>query len=478
MRRPLWAGSMAAPGMEEFLAQVDASKLFEARGEVAVARAPARLDLMGGVADYSGSLVLQWPLREATFAAAQTAPTGRICIASSGSPGPSARMFDAALEDLFPGGKALSYEAARAWFAAEASRSWAAYAAGPLLVLAQERGAGPRGISILVHSSVPEGQGVASSAAIEVAVMLAVATALDIPLEPRDLALLCQRVENRIVGAPCGVMDQMTASCGRAHELLALLCQPAEVQGTIALPGDLEIWGLTSGVLHAVSGSPYTMARVGAFMGARILADLAGLSVSVGPGDATVRIVDPRWLGYLANVTPEEFESEFAGRLPESIAGDEFLERYKGTADPVTRIDPALTYSVLVPTRHPIYEHARIRRFSSLLRGPATPDSRIELGRLMLESHRSYSACGLGSAGTDLLTRLVRESGPDFFGAKITGGGSGGTVAVLGRRGADVRAIAEAYRAETGHAPWVFSGSSPGAGSLGSLRLGPSSPSP
>ena len=91
----------------------------------------------------------------------------------------------------------------------------------------------------------------------------------------------------------------------------------------------------------------------------------------------------------------------------------------------------------------------------------------------MYESHASYSACGLGSAGTDRLVALVKEAGQGsgLYGAKITGGGSGGTVAVLGRRGADVRAVASAYARETGQPPRIFSGSSPGAAAFGHVRM-------
>src|SRR5881396_4202661 len=82
------------------------------------------------------------------------------------------------------------------------------------------------------------------------------------------------------------------------------------------------------------------------------------------------------------------------------------------------------------------------------------------LGQLMFESHRSYSACGLGSDGTDRLVELVRAAGPEHgvFGAKITGGGSGGTVAVLGRTEAEsvVRELAARYATETGRAATVF----------------------
>ena len=93
----------------------------------------------------------------------------------------------------------------------------------------------------------------------------------------------------------------------------------------------------------------------------------------------------------------------------------------------------------------------------------------------MYQSHASYSACGLGSDGTDLLVQLAREAGaPEgIFGAKITGGGSGGTVAVLGRRDAGPRVaqIARDYEARTGRATYLFEGSSPGAAAVGAVRI-------
>ena len=110
--------------------------------------------------------------------------------------------------------------------------------------------------------------------------------------------------------------------------------------------------------------------------------------------------------------------------------------------------------------------------------GAASADARAELGELMYASHASYSACGLGSDGTDRLVELVREAAarrPGIYGAKITGGGSGGTVAVLaaaGRR-AVVDAIADRYRSETGRQTTVFSHSSNGARATGVARITP-----
>jgi galactokinase len=98
----------------------------------------------------------------------------------------------------------------------------------------------------------------------------------------------------------------------------------------------------------------------------------------------------------------------------------------------------------------------------------------LALGELMFESHESYSACGLGSPGTDELVRLVKHAGGDgLYGARITGGGSGGAVAIPGRRGAinAVQQIAKQYRQQTGFRAAIVSGSSPGASLFGHLRL-------
>ena len=91
----------------------------------------------------------------------------------------------------------------------------------------------------------------------------------------------------------------------------------------------------------------------------------------------------------------------------------------------------------------------------------------------MYLSHESYSACGLNSSGTDRLVALTKESGKcrRLYGAKITGGGSGGTVAVLGRHDAanEVEEIVDKYKNETGHSPYLFTGSSMGADEFGGI---------
>src|SRR5262245_57452787 len=176
----------------------EARSLFDSHSEVFVARAPGRLDLMGGIADYSGSLVLQWPLREATLVAAQRTSDGRATVTSLPDQGGTERTADHAVEDLFPRGEPLDLESARQLFKAGPGGEWAAYALGMLVVLAHAKGLKkPEGVRLLIRSSVPEGKGVSSSAALEVAVMQAVASLFDLSIGPRELALLAQQVENR-----------------------------------------------------------------------------------------------------------------------------------------------------------------------------------------------------------------------------------------------------------------------------------------
>ena len=456
-----------------FIATINANAdFFERSTPITVARAPGRLDLMGGIADYSGALVLELPLAAATLVAAQPTRDGRLTVRSLAPIGSDADMeVTVSVESLARRGVALDYPEARALLAAQNRRRWAAYVVGAFVVLSHERGLAIDGARILVDSTVPIGKGVSSSAALEVAAMNAICAAHAMSLEGRDLALLCQMVENLVVGAPCGVMDQMTAACGERDRLLALLCQPAELQAPVVFPPGLEVWGIDSGIRHEVGGADYGAVRVGAFMGYRIVADLAGLAVTA-KSEGRVHVDDQRWCGYLVNVTPSEWESTLGNLVPEVIVGADFLRRYGGITDSVTRVDPARSYAVRQPTAHPIYEHHRVQRFRALLRaGAAAEEERVLLGELMYQSHAGYSACGLGTSGTDRLVDLARDAGA--YGAKITGGGSGGVVAVLTRAGshAAVQRVAREYERLTARSATVLGGSSDGAVHFGVLRL-------
>ncbi len=465
---------------QEFIAALDDSvtslpsgwnDLLTSGRDLIITRAPGRLDLMGGIADYSGSLVLQWPIQRAAHVAIQlqSKRTLRIVsLASAANQHP--RIFESDLDQLLN----MDYVNLRARLADASGNHWAAYVAGAFPLLRRELNASfPGGADILISSAVPEGKGLSSSAALEVASMQAIAAAYELKIAANDLALLCQMVENLIAGAPCGIMDQMTAACGEEHQLLELLCQPAELRGTIRLPAELEIWGIDSGIRHSIGGSDYRTVRTAAFMGYRMIASFAGFPIRpTEPG--RLMVDDSRWNGYLANISATEFELKYAARIPKRMIGKEFLDKYDGITDNVTSVDPSVEYPVLAATIHPIHEHARVNSFAAILKHwPVVDEDARNLGQLMYDSHDSYSSCGLGSEGTDALVALVRASPDDLYGAKITGGGSGGTVAVLGRRGARkaVEKVAAAYRQQTGYNAQIISGSSSGAKSFGDLRL-------
>jgi L-arabinokinase len=295
-------------------------------------------------------------------------------------------------------------------------------------------------------------------------------------LDDRDTALLAQKLENFVVGAPCGVMDQMTSALGRRDHLLALVCQPAEVVGQLRVPDDIEFVGVDSGIRHAVTGADYGTVRAAAFMGYRMIAAAAGLEARpLAPG--RVAIDDATFNGYLANVPADDWRGRYRAQVPEQMLGGEFLGRFHGTTDATTTIDPARSYPVRAATEHAIDEHQRVNEFRALLADKRRVDeaTRMRLGELMYASHASYSACGLGSDGTDRLVALVREMGlgVGLYGAKITGGGSGGTVAVLAERGMQrsVRLLADRYQHESGHASAVYVGSSDGARAFGVRTL-------
>jgi Galactokinase len=414
---------------------------------VFAARAPGRLDVMGGISDYSGGLVAEMPIAAAAVCAAQRddASGGEVVV----------RSANAALEGLITEvrlpAEVFVNPVSLLKFLLDGPdpARWAGYVAGCVGILRSE-GLIPRGVGarFFVRSDVPLGAGVSSSAAVEVASMRALCAAFGVELSGIALARLCQRVEHEVMDAPCGIMDQVTSAMGEAGKLLLLLCQPHDVQGTVALPDGWSVFGLDSGVKHSVGGSAYIRTRVAAFMGYKILAEAAGTGFG----------------GYLCNLTPERYRELSPEGLPETISGSDFMAQYGGIFDTVTTVDRAEMYPVRAAAEYAIYERRRVSDFVDALRDGGDA-AMAGAGRCMAEAHAAYSACGMGSAETDLLAKLA-SAHPEVAGAKITGGGSGGTVCVLCRAEAEERlaeAISAAYHAETGIVPRRIRGTSPGA---------------
>jgi galactokinase len=442
---------------------------FDLERAVHIARAPGRLDLMGGNDDYTGGMVFEATIREATWAAAQPRADRTIELVN-----PQMRQHGWLDRAVFQLDQLVDVEHVRQLVNRDDRGRWTAYVLGVFFWLRQNfRKRADCGMTVLIHSDVPLNKGVSSSASVEVAVMKAAAAAYGIELVGVELAEACQWVENVIAQSACGVMDQIAVVLGDEGCILPLVCQTCLPQPLVRLPRGLVCWGIDSGVRHQVSGIEYEAARAAAFMGYKLICDRRGVEVVLDEGAKIPRYTDPRFGGYLANLSPSQFRA-VEHQLPVEMTGREYLKAGKILPDPFTQARPEVTYHIRACTRYAVEENHRVLLFVELARGMSdgyTHEGAALLGELMRQSHWAYTETGLGCDKTDLLVELARELGPGrgIFGAKITGGGGGGTVAVLGRADAEdsLETIVDRYRARTSIDAYVFRGSSVGADRFG-----------
>ena len=447
------------------LKQLKTSGRFFAPGQpIHYSRAPGRLDLMGGNDDYTGGLVFEATILEATWAAVQLRGDRRVVLLN---PQVKSRGWHERLE--FSLDDLTSDEAVRALVSRDDGTRWAAYVLGVFHLLQKRFSKKVRsGVKVYIESDVPLNKGVSSSASVEVAVMKAAVGAYRINLAGVELAEACQWVENVIAESACGIMDQITVVLGDEGCILPLVCQPCLPRPLVKLPEGLACWAVDSGVSHMVSGIEYEAARAAAFMGYKLICDWERLAVRHDESAQIPRWTDARWNGYLANVSPSLFRSRYETRLPETMTGAEYLRNGQVHVDPFTKMRPEVTYRIRANTRYAVEENFRVQLFAELARGGVGFE---QMGDVMYQSHQAYTECGLGCEATDLLVELVREEGVahGLFGAKVTGGGAGGTVAVLGRK--DARPafdrVVSRYAKARGISPYVFEGSSMGADRFG-----------
>lgn len=412
-----------------------------------------RLDVMGGIADYSGSMVLQMPIKEKATVIVGHRGYNQLHIKSLDVTEHSELFID--LEEL-----PKSYKEANQYLKQLNGGDWAAYIVGCFLVLINEKHLNLGGLDILVKSEIPFGKGVSSSAAIEVATLKALGELFSIKFTGTELPILAQKAENLVVGAPCGLMDQLASYFGQDKYLLPILCQPDKIFSSIRMPDNLYFIGIDSGIRHAVRGASYGEVRTAASMGFSIIAQKQG--VSKHDLKSAQHHLLP-YSGYLSNISPSQYESKYAKNL-DSMYGKDFLNDFGVVTDALVNIKADTYYNIKASTQHPIYENHRVRFFTEMMKN-LTVKNYYELlplmGELMYQSHQSYNQCGLGNEYTDIIVEMAHTKGANsgVFGAKITGGGSGGTVCLMvyGENGLlTAKEIMAQYKKQTNQDTLVF----------------------
>ncbi|MDL2077571.1 galactokinase [Streptomyces sp. GXMU-J15] len=285
-------------------------------------------------------------------------------------------------------------------------RTWTAYPAGVVWAL-REAGHPVTGADVHLASTVPAGAGLSSSAALEVVVALALNDLYELGLPRWKLARLCQRAENVYVGAPTGIMDQTaSACCEEGHALFLDTRDLSQRQ----IPFDLAAEGMRllvvdTRVKHSHSEGEYGKRRAGCERGAALLGVDALRDVPYGELDAALARLG---------------DDEEAVRL----------------------------------VRHVVTEDERVEKVVELLRAG---DPRA-IGPVLVAGHASLrDDFRISCPELDLVVDTALATGA--LGARMTGGGFGGSAIVLAEA-ADVdtvtKAVQEAFAAAGFTAPRVF----------------------
>ena len=456
----------------EYLLQCDSPEVFSQNGfnkegKIIVARAPARLDIMGGIADYCGANVFQMTLNRAAAAAIQPRDDNKLfalTLQDEKLLEPSVQM---SLDDFYEDDKLKSYPKVQKMMTTKQNSAWKGYVLGCFFVLLKEEKVDkfPHGAAIVIKSDIPMGAGIASSAALEIATLNVINQQYRLGLKPIEIARLGQIVENRVVGAPCGIMDQVTAALGKKNKILSLLCQPDKVLEYVNCPANVSFIGIHPKVHRSTKSNAYIDTRTAAFMGLTILKK-----------ELACKKLDTN---YLCNLTVEEYEEMCIPLLPEKVHGCEFIKKYGQSVDTVTKVKPDRIYNVRNCVNHPVYENARVKQFIDAIKNvqiyPQHAQRYLtEAGRLMYESNASYrDYAGLGCPEIDGIVNIAQKIGPQggIYGAKITGGGGGGTAALLcyGDVSTSLTQLLSAYKLAWGIRTVTFKGSSAGADEFGHI---------
>jgi galactokinase len=351
--------------------------------------APGRVNLIGEHTDYNDGYVMPFALAQRILIAAAPRQDGIWSVTSLNND--STETFEAA--DLQPG-----------------MTGWQAYVAGVVWVL-QEAGYQVAGADLVLNSDVPEGAGLSSSAALECAVLTALADLNDLEIAGLERAKLARRSENVFVGAPTGLMDQAASTLCTAGHALFFDCRTTEAEHVRfdTSSAGLEILVLDTKTPHALVDSEYAARRASCEEAARLLGVPALRDVS--DLDAALE------------------------QLP----------------------DPVIQRRV----RHVVTENARVLEAVNVLRQGRIAD----LAPLLDASHASMrDDFEITVPQVDLAVEVARVSGA--LGARMTGGGFGGCIIGLvpaGETDRIGREVAQRF-ATAGYGPPVHFTAVPSAG--------------
>jgi galactokinase len=313
-----------------------------------VTSAPGRVNLIGEYTDFTGGFVLPIALDLACYVTISKGEENRLRIWSDAYES----MREWPLDRLVPRG------------------DWSDYPAGVAKML-QDAGFEVAGANMSITSTVPEGAGLSSSAALEVATALALLDGQ--PIQPLGLVRLARRAENDFVGMPCGYMDQYVSVRAKAGHALRIDCRDLSSEH-VALPDDLAIIAVNSMVKHSLGQSEYRT---------RVEECTDGLFA-------------------LQAVRPE------IGCVREA------------TLDDLARADMAPRVRRRI--QHIISENLRVISFLDA----AKRADRLEMGALLYESHSSLrDDFEVSCEELDFLVDTAREI-EGVYGARMTGGGFGG----------------------------------------------------
>jgi galactokinase len=286
------------------------------------------------------------------------------------------------------------------------SGRWSDYPVGVAVTL-ERSGLEMRGANLLIHGEVPMGAGLSSSAAVEVATAQALLGLLGQDLDRVRLARLCQQAENEFVGARCGIMDQFVSLHGREGRALMLDCRSLDYE-LLPIPEAARLVVCNTMVRHELASNGYNQRRAECEEAvARLSRDLPGVHA-------------------LRDVSLEQLDLHRA----------------------------ALRDSVYRRALHVVSENARVVEAATALRS----GDLARFGQLMAESHASLrDFYEVSCPELDLMVELAGAR-DGVYGARMTGGGFGGSTVNLveARRAEDVRReIAAAYEKATGIAPQI-----------------------